>query len=254
MTANASSWQDPSVAHRFLDERRAAIPFTAAHVEILLRLIRHFLGEPARVLDLGCGDGFLARAVLSAFPDAHALLLDHSVPMLDRARQAMAPFAGRYQLAHADLAAPLADAVQPGGFDLVVSGFAIHHLPHERKRSLYAEIHSILRPGGLFVNVEHVASATPVIERLFDDAYIDHIAAHSGKPRAQVAAEYHGRPDKADNILAPMEAQLDWLREAGFAHVDCFFRWLELAVFGGQRPQANDSSAEPSLVGASQAR
>lgn len=34
-----------------------------------------------------------------------------------------------------------------GAFDVVVSGFAIHHLPHERKRSLFAEIAGALRPG-----------------------------------------------------------------------------------------------------------
>jgi hypothetical protein len=44
------------------------------------------------------------------------------------------------------------------------------------------------------------------------------------------------RPDKAANILAPVEAQCDWLREIGYEDVDCYFKVLELAVFGGRRP------------------
>ena len=52
-------------------------------------------------------------------------------------------------------------------------------------------------------------------------------------------SEYHGRPDKADNILEPVEAQVDWLRATGFEHADCYFKWLELAVFGGRKPLAN---------------
>jgi hypothetical protein len=65
---------------------------------------------------------------------------------------------------------------------------------------------------------------------------VEHITRYTGKPEAQVAADYHGRLDRADNILAPLETQLGWLREIGYAEVDCYFKWLELAVFAGVRP------------------
>jgi hypothetical protein len=51
----------------------------------------------------------------------------------------------------------------------------------------------------------------------------------------QVAEEYATRPDKAANILAPVELQCDWLREIGFREVDCYFRIYEVAVFGGMK-------------------
>ena len=44
------------------------------------------------------------------------------------------------------------------------------------------------------------------------------------------------RPDKADNILERVEEQVKWLREIGFDHADCYFKFLELAVFGGVKP------------------
>ena len=58
----------------------------------------------------------------------------------------------------------------------------------------------------------------------------------TGRDKTEVQREYHGRPDKADNILEPVEAQVGWLREIGFEQADCHFKWLELAVFGGVRP------------------
>jgi ubiquinone/menaquinone biosynthesis C-methylase UbiE len=237
MTERAgSSWKDADVARRFLDERRRAIPLGDEQVAILLRLARRFAPQATRVADLGCGDGYLARAVLSEFQDAHALLIDHSEPMLRRAHEAMRPFSGHCEIRQGDLAEPLPRLVGDGPFDLIVSGYAIHHLPTPRKRALYAEVFGLLRPGGLFVNVEHVASATPELEAVHDEAYIDHIAAVTGRGRAEVEREYHNRPDKADNILDPVEAQVGWLREIGFEHADCYFKWLELAVFGGVRP------------------
>jgi tRNA (cmo5U34)-methyltransferase len=51
-----------------------------------------------------------------------------------------------------------------------------------------------------------------------------------------VAEKYYRRPDKMANILAPVELQCQWLREIGFADVDCYLKVLELAVFGGRRP------------------
>jgi ubiquinone/menaquinone biosynthesis C-methylase UbiE len=234
--AAGSSWKNAEVARRFLDERRRAVPLGDEQVTMMLRLVRHYVPEPGRFLDLGCGDGFLARAVLSGFPAAHALLIDHSEPMLERAHEAMRPFSGRCEIRHGDLAEPLPRFVGDGPFDLIVSGYAIHHLPTPRKRALYAEVFGLLRPGGLLVNVEHVASATPELGAVHDDAYIDHIASVTGRDRAEVGREYHGRPDKADNILDPVEAQVGWLREIGFEQADCYFKWLELAVFGGVRP------------------
>jgi len=132
-------------------------------------------------------------------------------------------------------------AVAP--FDLIVSSYAIHHLGDARKRALYGEIRDLLAPGGWFLNVEHVASASPWVERCADELVLDSLHAFqaaqgSTRTRAAVAAEYHARPDKAANILAPVERQCDWLRELGFADVDCFFKVFELAVFGGRVAEA----------------
>src|SRR5262249_8109082 len=117
-----------------------------------------------------------------------------------------------------DLDEPLPDAW--GTFDVVTSSFAIHHVVDERKRSLYGEVFEHLVPGGVFFNLEHVASPSPELHLEFLDAI--------GKTTD---------PDDPSNKLAPVEAQLEWLREGGYDHVDCHWKWRELALLAGRRPR-----------------
>lgn len=235
-------WKRGSLVRTYLEGIRGGIPFGAEQIEVMLRVIAA-RGTPVRgFADIGCGGGALAQALLLQYPEAHATLVDFSQPMLDAAKKQLGAHRPVPRFAVADLATPawretIADRAP---FDAVVSGYAIHHLPNERKRALYGEIFDLLVPGGMFVNVEHVASSTAWIETLSDELIIDSLYAFHGKQgaktRAQVADEFVHRPDKAANILAPVEDQCTWLRARGYEDVDCYFKVFELAVFGGRRP------------------
>ncbi len=101
----------------------------------------------------------------------------------------------------------------------MVSSFAIHHLEHERKRSLYEEVFALLEPGGVFANLEHVASPSRRLHLAFFEAI--------GEPLEH--------EDPSDRLL-DVESQLVWLRELGFDDVDCYWKWLEMALLIGVRP------------------
>jgi len=234
-----TAWQNADVTRRYLTETRRALPYGADQLELMVRLVAHFRPRPNLVLDLGSGDGSLACLLLAAHPEARAILIDHSRAMLAAAKNAMTEFAGRYEAVLGDLSASPLTYAGAGSVDVVVSGYAIHHLPDTRKQALYADVFDLLAPGGLFVNVEHVASPTPELEEFWEDLLIDQIAASSGRPRAAVGAEQRDRPDKADNILVPVETQVRWLRDLGFQHADCYFKFFGLAVFGGVKPAAD---------------
>ena len=233
-------WKRREVVAAFLGQRSAVIPDRARQVEVMLRLLRATPRAPGRVLDLGAGDAVLLATVLDAFPEASGAAVDYSPPMLEQARVRLATFGPRATVIAADLATPGWRRAVSGPFDVVVSGYAIHHLTHDRKRALYGEIFTLLSDGGPFVNCEHVASPSPRVERLFDEAMSDHLwerrrEGGESVTREQVLAEYLNRPDRAANILAPVEEQCRWLREIGFRDVDCFWKYFELATFGGWR-------------------
>jgi len=166
-----------------------------------------------RVLDLGAGAGRLIDLLRPSRPDAQFVALDFSPLMLDVLHERFANDPRLTIVAH-DFDFPLPAM---GQFDAVVSSFAIHHLVHERKRALYAEIFGLLEPGGIFCNLEHVASPSLRVHDQFLAAI--------------------GWPDEdPSNKLLDLETQMGWLREIGFQDVDCHWKWRELALFAGVKP------------------
>jgi tRNA (cmo5U34)-methyltransferase len=244
LSTSYDAWKTDEVVQAFLEGVRGGIPLAREQIDVMIRLVEAN-GSPVRSFaDLGSGSGVLSLAILERYPDAAATLVDLSEPMIEAARDHLARYASNCRFVTADLSDAdwVSLAADRAPFDLVVSGYAIHHLPDQRKSELYAEIFGLLRPGGLFLNTDHVKSPTPWIEGIFDDLLIDSLYDHhsrigSGKTREQVAREYVHRPDKEANMLAPVEVQCEWLRRCGFEDVDCYFKILELAMFGGRRPR-----------------
>jgi ubiquinone/menaquinone biosynthesis C-methylase UbiE len=220
-------------------QSRPGIPFADDQFDLVFRALRAHEVDVRNILDLGCGDGIAVAELGDRLPIERAVMVDFSEPMLEAAERRFAGSATAITLVHGDLAGsdwlPLVEIHGP--FDLVVSRYAIHHLAHDRKRSLYKEIHGLLRPGGMFFNIEHVQSVNRPYQRAFDTMLIDgiHRLADEGKSMDDVERAYHARQDVETNILAPVDLQCDWLREVGFADVDCIFKAFELAVFGGRR-------------------
>jgi tRNA (cmo5U34)-methyltransferase len=167
-------------------------------------------------LDLGSGNGRLLKLIRLDRPQARAVAVDFSATMLELLRANFREDDSITVIAH-NLENPLPEL---GPFDAVVSSFAIHHLPDVRKRALYEQIYTVLRPGGVFCNLEHVASPTPALHELF----LNKLAVRRTE-------------EDPSNILLDMQTQLRWLREIGFEDVDCYWKWLELALMGGRKPK-----------------
>ncbi|MGA2101103.1 MAG: class I SAM-dependent methyltransferase [Candidatus Sulfotelmatobacter sp.] len=171
--------------------------------------------ETHRILDLGTGDGRLLALVRSQHPETEAVAIDFSPAMLEAARKR---FEGdsRVKVIEHNMDSSLPAL---GRFDAVISSFAIHHLVHERKRALYQEIFGLLNGGGVFCNLEHVASPSA---RLHEEFLL----------RIGFTVE----TEDPSNKLLDVETQLRWLREIGFADVDCLWKWRELGLLVGRRP------------------
>lgn len=180
----------------YLENMRADIP---VFDELQAETARATEGIAAEdILELGVGTGMTAKRVLAVHPRAQLVGIDESEAML-----AEADVAGDLRVSR------LEDPLPEGPFDLVVSCLAIHHLDAEGKRDLFRRIAEVLKPGGRFVLADVV-----VPER-------DEDAVTPTTPGFD-------RPD-------PLDAQLAWLREAGFAP-ETTWTWKDLAVARADLP------------------
>ena len=205
-----SEWRSAEHASAYL-RRADHVPHRSAGEAALLDEIP---GDIRRVLDLGSGDGRLLESVLLARPHATGVALDFSPLMIDHLHTRFGPMS-RAEIVHHNLEFPLPSL---GMFDAVVSSFAIHHLAHERKRHLYQEIWDLLEQGGVFCNLEHVASVSPYAHQRFLQAM--------GITPAD---------EDPSNRLLNVDTQLEWLRDIGFEDVDCYWKWRELALLVGRK-------------------
>jgi len=237
-----SIWKSESVVAHYLD-RKDSRPFIQEQIEVMLRLIKDLCCPVHRFMDLGCGDGILAAVILENCPGSTAVLVDHSAPMLDAAREKLQGLLGSIHFCTVDYSGPewIQAMAQYSPFDLVVSGFSIHHQPDSRKQQIYAEIFDMLASGGMFINIEHVRSPTERLAELWDRVRVDSLynfalQRGSNKSRALIEKEYLERPEREANRFTLVETQCEWLKRIGYTDVDCFFKYFELATFGGCRP------------------
>jgi ubiquinone/menaquinone biosynthesis C-methylase UbiE len=100
-----------------------------------------------RVLDVGCGTGYLTRLVAAAvMPGGSAVGIDPSPTVIDYARRRTGALPCSYENGVAEaLDAPDAS------FDVVVTSLAIHHIPAEARPAALREMFRVLRPGGRLV-------------------------------------------------------------------------------------------------------
>jgi tRNA (cmo5U34)-methyltransferase len=185
-----------------------------------------------RILDLGAGSGLFTEVVHRARPEAEIHLMDFSEPMLALARERLRRLGEPSGCFSYEVADYTSTALQQE-LDAVVSALSIHHLEDEAKRALFAKVFAALKPGGLFINADHVAGPTPELELVYQERWLAAVRANGASEEQIADSLYRQQEDRR----ASVQDQLRWLTEAGFVATDCWYKDGSFAVFVGMRPE-----------------
>lgn len=201
------------------------------YAEMLGTLIDYIPSDlrPRRIVELGCGGGDLSALVVESFPEAEVHLVDLAGEMIESCRRR---FSGALNLRFhtADFARVEFEA---GSVDLVVSSIAIHHLADAAKAPLFRRVFGWLRGGGMLAYSDQFRGAT-------DDISATHMRRWREEAlRLGCSAEewdaWMRHQDEHDHH-ATLEAQIGWLRTAGFSLIDCPWRHLLWTVLIARKP------------------
>jgi len=231
-------WGSDTYVEEWVNRQQAADPARTERFQLMCDLFPFSTDAPVTILDVGAGYGPVSKFILERYPNATCIAQDGSTPMLQRAQQRMAGYGARFTISQADLFDPDWLPAQYGPFDAVVSASCLHNLrDFPRIRAIYGDIRAHLKPGGVFLNLDLVNAPTAAVQQHYGS-----VAAarrqREGAPRAGVdemvqrvrQTPAHG---SAHSFPANLDEHLAALRTAGFTEVDCFWKDLQRALYGG---------------------
>jgi SAM-dependent methyltransferase len=204
---------------------------------VLVELVEAQAGPEPRVLDLACGTGSITARVLKAVPGARVVAADIDPVLLTIARGTFSDDP-RVSIVEADLADPRWVRELPAGqFDSVLTATALHWLESDQLRQLYVDLASLVRPGGLFANVDTMPTAesglSQAVDRLRESRMTSanpweswwravsvdpQLTALLDKRHAVFDARHH------EEFIPPAEWHVEALQAAGFSEASVVWR------------------------------
>jgi demethylmenaquinone methyltransferase/2-methoxy-6-polyprenyl-1,4-benzoquinol methylase len=188
--------------------RRKAVDIVSIHLQGVT--------EP-HILDIACGTGDLAFELLKRIPDAKIIGIDLAKPMLEIFQQKIDERKAPITIADGDVEAL---AFDDNSFDAVTVGFGTRNFT--RLDVAFKEIARVLRPGGIFVNLELSKPRRIPMKKLYG-FYSDVIMPFVGKIFSKNGEAYDYLPDSIQRF-PEREEIMKMLREAGFAKAE----WKDL--------------------------
>ena len=197
--------------------------------------------ENIRILDLGVGTGYLTHKIVEKFSNATVVAIDAAEMMIDKAKIRLKDKLGQITFKTTTFQ-ELPDKVKDvAELDAVVSAFALHHLQREEKLKLFQYIHSVLKPGGWFVNCDIFNAIDPANEALYRRLLYkgtqerSRSLKHEEKSLDYIASEYTSKEKRDGDHPLSITEETQLLTEAGFRMVDCFWKEYREAVYGGTK-------------------
>ena len=226
---------------RDLQREELFVPYRRVPVELLLKLMSSVKKGELRFLDIGAGEGLISQAVLEKFPKAKATCIDRDEGTVKRGAERLRHFGVRVQFIMADIDKSGWAEDLHKTYNIVVSAYTLSHIDDDKKECVYRRIYEVLDPGGALFVLDRVSSPSPEAEKLYEAIREEHVRQklevklEEKLPKKEFHEIFAAAPGSDTSLSAPLENQLRMLTQIGFKNVDCYWKFLNFALFGGYK-------------------
>jgi SAM-dependent methyltransferase len=231
-------WTSDAYVDEWVKRQQTRDPVRTEQFQFMCDLFPFPKDATVTILDVGAGYGPVSKFILDQCAHATCIAQDGSEPMLRRGRQIMAGYGARFTPHQSDLFAQDWLPQQYGPFDAAVSVSCLHNLrDFQRISEIYDDIRAHLKPGGVFLNLDLFNAPTPALQQHYSRVTATRRQRDGGARSDLEAMVQHAcqtpAPVQAQAFPANLDQHLAALRSAGFRDVDCFWKDLQRALFGG---------------------
>jgi tRNA (cmo5U34)-methyltransferase len=214
-----------AIALEYDNQRRSLIPCFDDFYSCIVRSIAYG-SKHGSILDVGAGTGLLTSFVYNQYPNSNYTVIDISEEMLQQAKRRF-----NNQQNFEFIIADYANYIFTNKYDVVVSALSIHHLEHDEKRKLYANIFGILNRGGVFINGDQFISRSKWLEEKIHERWKD-LIKNSELTKDEINGAFERmKMDKP----ATVERNIEMLDNVGFTNVDLLYKYYPFGVICGMK-------------------
>lgn len=238
-----SNWSVENFSGEYLKKADLRMPQRLTLYETALSYYNFFFNNSKidqnelKIVDLGCGDGFLVELLSKITPNASFMLIDGSESMISESKGRLSNLSN---VEYAVMTLEDATEFDFGEVDFFVSSLAIHHMTTDYKSKLFKNIYEHLKSGGSFLNLDVVSldNDEQFIEHWYLKVWEEEI--HKNQKTLNIEGDFmefikgHEREDHYRN-LDTLESQLNALKDAGFKSVNCHYKKGTFTVYGGTK-------------------
>ncbi|HUS75693.1 MAG TPA: class I SAM-dependent methyltransferase [Methanothrix sp.] len=217
----------------------AVVPGYQEMLDLAAEACRRYLPQRPKLIDLGCGTGNAALAVLQKIPSARFYLIDGSDQMVKVAAE-------KISRAHPDaiLGCRVADLAsgnwQEGldglvgeGYDAIISTLVLEHLPFDRYKVAIAKCFQLLKPSGWLLVAEGYTEEGSDMQQWFFEEMEMRRKAIDPELSDFVARL---RDEKETHYYCSKTEKEGWWKMAGFENVSVLWQYLCVAIMAGRKP------------------
>jgi tRNA (cmo5U34)-methyltransferase len=195
------------------------------YLQLVSSFVKHLPDnfKPISILDLGCGNGNITAQLISYFPNATFTLVDASPEMIDLCRDQFKAYDINYSNMY------FKDFLfNAESYDLIVAGFSLHHCDDIEKQSIFKDINSALKKGGIFSYCDLMITKTNPDHPMLLEQWNKFVNNNfpDGEKWTWILEHYETFDKPTDYLV-----QIEWLKNAGFTNIQIPFKkeyWVYL--------------------------